>query len=179
MALAECISDHRRYHRSDSLKPLPNRVEEGLQAISSPEAKASAQRPRERESLPNEGMEDGYPIPPAVPLTRSCPSRVEDGNLSDLPGRLGYKSIALPTFEQFAVRSAKNLAPAPRCGNAPPSATPLESLASRPCTARLQPFSFRVRVGTLMLGLKRCSSRQLSAKRFGFGYRSGLGSACC
>jgi len=36
------------------------------------------------------------------------------------------------------------------------------SLASNPFTARAQPASFRSRVARLMLGLKRCSSRQLS-----------------
>lgn len=43
------------------------------------------------------------------------------------------------------------------------------SLASTPFTARAQPASFRSRVASLMFGLKRCSSRQLSANFVGSG----------
>src|SRR6266404_5929799 len=43
------------------------------------------------------------------------------------------------------------------------------SLASKPFTARAQPLSFRSRVAALMFGLKRCSSRQLSANFSGSG----------
>jgi len=43
------------------------------------------------------------------------------------------------------------------------------SLASTPFTARAQPFNFRSRVVALMAGLKRCSSRQLSANFAGSG----------
>lgn len=53
-------------------------------------------------------------------------------------------------------------------GGHPGSSSP-GSLASRPFTARLQPLSLRCRVASLMFGLKRCSSRQLSAKRAGSG----------
>ena len=43
------------------------------------------------------------------------------------------------------------------------------SLASTPFTARAQPLSLRSRVAALMPGLKRCSSRQLSANFAGSG----------
>src|SRR5260370_39023291 len=43
------------------------------------------------------------------------------------------------------------------------------SLASAPFTARAQPFNFRSRVAALIAGLKRCSSRQLSANFSGSG----------
>jgi putative endonuclease len=43
------------------------------------------------------------------------------------------------------------------------------SLANTPFTARAHPASFRSRVAWLMLGLKRCSSRQLSANFSGSG----------
>jgi len=43
------------------------------------------------------------------------------------------------------------------------------SLASSPFTARAQPLSFRSRVAWLIMGLKRCSSRQLSANFEGSG----------
>jgi len=43
------------------------------------------------------------------------------------------------------------------------------SLANTPFTARAQPFSLRSRVAALMIGLKRCSSRQLSANFSGSG----------
>jgi hypothetical protein len=43
------------------------------------------------------------------------------------------------------------------------------SLASTPFTARAQPLSFRSLVAALIAGLKRCSSRQLSANFAGSG----------
>jgi len=43
------------------------------------------------------------------------------------------------------------------------------SLASTPFTAFAQPFNFRSRVAWLMLGLKRCSRRQLSPNLAGSG----------
>src|SRR6516225_8157955 len=53
------------------------------------------------------------------------------------------------------------------CGNRDKPYPSSSSLASTPFTALAQPLSFPSRVGWLMLGLKRCSRRQLSANLAG------------